>query len=134
MDSYERISEYVDGLVADPDLRTRVTVLDATLMEAPLPDRARIRAMLRQRLAPEGRMVLSPYPPTRPEEVPEAATGEVRAGRRRYSGTVAARPAGPHAALREMRYRVGQDDEPVAAFGLTCRPGDVAAGIQVISR
>jgi SAM-dependent methyltransferase len=160
-------------VVADADLRARVTVLDATLLDAPLPDqigavvamnvighftaadRDRIWALLARRLAPGGRMVLNLYPPTRPEEVPEAAMGDVLVGRRRYSGTAAARPAGADAVTWEMNYRVEQDGEPVtefraadlwhvfspedlaaevAAHGLTCRAGDPASGMHVITR
>lgn len=160
-------------VVADADLRARVTVLDAALLDAPLPDRigavvamnmighftaadrARIWALLAQRLAPTGRMVLNLYPPTRPEEVPETAMGDVAVGRRRYSATAAARPAGPDAVVWEMGYRVEQDGQvltefratdpwhvftpeelaaEVTAFGLTCRAGDPGAGIHVICR
>jgi SAM-dependent methyltransferase len=160
-------------IVTDPDLRAQVTVLDAALFDAPLPDRigavvamnvighfdaagrARIWELLAERLAPGGRMVLNLYPPTRPEEVPESAMSEVWVGRRRYSGTAAARPAGPDSVIWEMGYHVEHDGKPVtdfraadpwyvftpeklaaevAAVGLHCRPGDPAAGIQVITR
>ncbi|WP_219418306.1 class I SAM-dependent methyltransferase [Pseudonocardia nigra] len=160
-------------VAADPDLCARVTVLDTDLLGAPLPerigglvamnvighfspgDRATLWASLAQRLAPEGRAVLNLYPPTRPERVPATPMSQVQLGRRRYSGSAAAEPAGDDAVTWEMSYRLEEDGQVLTEFsardhwhvftpeqlagelaphGLRVTSGDAAQGIQVITR
>jgi hypothetical protein len=160
-------------LTTDPDLGGRVTVLGTDLLTADLPsqigglaamnvighfspaDRARLWTVLAQRLAPQGRAVLNLYPPYRPASVPASPMGEVVLGRRRYSGTARAEPAGDDALTWEMTYRVEQDGERVteldaryhwhvftpeqlagelAPHGLHVRPGDPAQGVHVVTR
>jgi len=119
---------------ADVDLRTRVTVLDTDLLRAELPprigglvamnvighfspvERARVWVLLAERLVPQGRAVLNLYPPYRPEAVPNAPMGEATIGRRRYTASAAAQPAGEDAVTWEMTYRVEQDGRAVATF------------------
>lgn len=109
---------------SDHDLRRRVTVLDADLLAAELPsriggltamnvighfspaDRNRVWTLLAQRLAPGGRAVVNLYPPHTPDTVPETPMGEITIGRRRYTGTASARPAGADAVTWEMTYRI----------------------------
>lgn len=119
------------GVVADPDLRSRVTVLDTDLLSADLPgrlggliamnvlghfspgDRQRLWALLAARLAPAGRAVFDLYPPYESQAISAAAMGEVVVGRRRYSGTAAAEPAGAEAVTWEMTYTVEQEGRRV---------------------
>lgn len=161
------------AVAADAGLSRRVTVLDADLLSATLPDRLsgvvamnvighfspahrdRVWALLAQRLTASGRAVLNLYPPTSPATVAAAPMGEVTLGRRRYSGSAAAEPAGADAVTWTMRYRVDQDGETVtsldatdhwyvftpeemaaelARHGLVAVPGEPAQGIQVITR
>jgi len=121
-------------VASDADLSTRVTVLDTDLLTAHLPehigglvamnvighfsrpDRHRLWTLLAQRLVPHGRAVLNLYPPTRPERVPASTLGEVVLGRRRYSGSASAEPAGDDAVIWTMTYRVEQDGQPVTQF------------------
>lgn len=159
-------------LSADDDLRERATVLDTDLLAAALPDtisamvlmnvighftpadRQRIWALLATRLAPTGRAVLNLYPPTRPEPVTATPMGQARIGRRRYTGTATAEPAGQDAVTWAMTYRIDHDGETVteltatdhwyvftpeqlatelADHGLQVTAGDPAQGIQIIT-
>lgn len=160
-------------VLADERLRGRVTVGDRDLLAADLPDRVsaavlmnvighfappdrhRVWALLAQRLAPSGRAVLNLYPPARPESMPRTALSAVTVGRRRYTGSAAAEPAGPDAVTWTMTYHVEQDGArvgelvasdhwwvlgaeelavEVAAHGLRATVGDPTHGISVISR
>lgn len=118
-------------VLADEQLRDRVTVGERDLLGADLPgqvsaavlmnvighfapaDRHRVWALLARWLAPTGRAVLNLYPPTRPEAVPRTALSEVTIGRRRYTGWAAAEPAGPDAVTWTMTYHVEHDGAPV---------------------
>lgn len=160
-------------VAGDEILRARVTVLGSDLLSAALPqrmaglvamnvighfapaDRSDVWALLADRLAPGGRAVLNLYPPTRPEALPVIPLTEVTLGRRRYTGSAAADPAGPDAVTWHMTYRVIEDSEQITEFTASDRwyvitpeqlaaelgehclrltPGDPTHGIQVISR
>lgn len=160
-------------VAGDEDLRARVTVLESDLLSAALPkriaglvamnvighfapaDRLDVWTLLADRLAPGGRAVLNLYPPTRPVAVPAIPLAEVTLGRRRYTGSAAAEPAGPDAVIWHMTYSVNEDSEQVTEFtasdrwyvinpeqlgaelaehGLQLTPGDPAHSIQVINR
>lgn len=121
----------------DDALRERVTVLDADLLAAPLPerisalvamnvighfpppDRRNVWALLAQRLTPQGRAVLNLYPPAGPQHVPATAMADVRIGRLRYTGTAAAEPAGDDAITWTMTYRVVDDGHTHTEFSAT---------------
>lgn len=158
---------------ADPALRARVTVLDRDLLSADLPvrisglvamnvighfsrsDRTLLWTLLAERLTSGGRAVLNLYPPNRPETVRAAPMGEVIIGRRRYTGSALAAPAGDDAVTWTMTYRVEQDGEVITEFsaqdrwyvftpaelaeevaphGLRVAAGDPAQHIHVITR
>lgn len=160
-------------VVGDRGLRDRVTVLDTDLLSAQLPDRIaafvamnvighvdpldrpRVWALIADRLAPQGRAVLNLYPPTRPETVPATPLADVALGRRRYTGSVAAEPAGDDAITWRMNYQVTEAGVRIAECTVSNRwyvftpeqlaaeladhrlrvaPGDPAHGIQIITR
>lgn len=160
-------------IAGDDALRERVTVLDTDLLAAPLPerisalvamnvighfppaDRRRIWALLAQRLTPQGRAVLNLYPPTSPAHVPATPMAEVTIGRRKYTGTAAAEPAGDDAITWTMTYLVSEDGHTRTEFSATdhwyvvdseqlaaelaehdlrLTAGDPGHGIQVITR
>ncbi|TDQ50273.1 class I SAM-dependent methyltransferase [Actinorugispora endophytica] len=116
------------GLVSDPDLRRRVTVLADGLLRARLPERVgalvamnvighfppeerdRVWALLARRLAPGGRAVLNLAPPYEPARVPLARMGDVAVGRNRYEGWARAEPAGADRLVWTMTYRVVAED------------------------
>jgi SAM-dependent methyltransferase len=118
-------------VIADDDLRARVTVLPEGILETGLPERlgaavamnvighfspGERRALwdlLAARLAPAGRLVLNLQPPTEPVTVPRSLAGTARVGRRRYEGWAAAEPAGDAALTWHMTYRTLQDGEVV---------------------
>jgi SAM-dependent methyltransferase len=154
-------------------LAERVTVVGTDLLSAMLPDRIAglvgmnvighfdpkereaLWTLLATKLAPRGRAVLNLYPPTRPEPVPPTPMAEVRLGRRRYTGTSAAEPAGEDAITWRMSYRVEQDGRAVTEFtasdrwyvftperlavelaehGLRVTAGDATHGLRIITR
>lgn len=160
-------------IAGDAVLRNRVTVLDADLLAAALPERIsalvamnvighfspaerrRVWDLLAQRLSPRGRAVLNLYPPTSPVHVPATPMAEVTIGRRRYTGTAEAEPAGDDAVTWTMTYRVIEDGHTTTKFSSTdhwhvfdpeqltaelaehelrLTPGDPDHGIQIISR
>lgn len=117
--------------MADPDLRSRVTVVEDDLLAARLPDtisavvlmnvlghfspadRTRLWALVAARLARTGRVVLNLLEPLTAQTVPATAMAEVTVGGRCYTGTVRAEPAGPDVITWHMTYRVHQADQQV---------------------
>ncbi|MDK1474481.1 class I SAM-dependent methyltransferase [Streptomyces sp. 549] len=121
-------------LSADTGLAARVTVLDSDVLSAELPehlsglvamnvvghltpkDRRALWELLGRKLTADGRAVLNLYPPTRPEHVPSVPMGEATLGRRRYTGSATAEPAGEDAVTWHMTYRVEQDGRTLTEF------------------
>ncbi|MGF1663070.1 MAG: class I SAM-dependent methyltransferase [Kineosporiaceae bacterium] len=120
-------------VIADPELRSRVTVEPCDLLATSLPprlgaivalnvlghfppaDRCRMWRLAADRLAPGGVVVVDLAPPNRPEHVAASPMGEVVVGRHRYTGTARAEPAGDDAVTWEMSYRVTDDQDRVLA-------------------
>ncbi|MCT2590853.1 class I SAM-dependent methyltransferase [Streptomyces sp. N2-109] len=163
----------VARIAGDADLAGRVTVLGTDVLSAALPERISglvamnvighlppgerraLWGILAAKLHAGGLAVLNLYPPTRPESVPAAAMGEVTLGRRGYTGTAAAEPAGEEAVTWHMTYRTTEDGRLVDEFtasdlwyvftperlaaelaghGLRVTAGDSAHGLQLITR
>lgn len=121
-----------------PDLRTRVSVVPATIDRAELPARlggavalfmighldpharSALWRLLADRLAPGTPVVVGLSPPERPETIPETAYHRARQGIFDYEGSMAARPSGPDTMDWTMTYRVRRDarlvDERVNHF------------------
>jgi hypothetical protein len=115
-------------LVADEDLRRRVTVQasDAQRMALPdrvggvlalnmighlsAPERRKLWTDLRPRLAPSAPLVVNLQPPAEVTTVAETEFTSVPIGRRIYQGSGGASPAGDDAVTWTMRYRVLDED------------------------
>jgi SAM-dependent methyltransferase len=124
-------SALLTKVVADDDLRARVTVLPEGILDAALParlsaavamnvighfspdERRTLWDLLAARLAPTGRLVLNLQPPTEPVAVPETRGGTAQVGRRRYEGWAAAEPTGEATLAWHMTYRTLQDEQLV---------------------
>ncbi|WP_028922262.1 class I SAM-dependent methyltransferase [Pseudonocardia acaciae] len=158
-------------VAADPDLRRRTTVEGEPIETARLPDRiaavlaanvlghldaprrARLWAVLAERLVPGGVAVVTVVPPDSPREVPEMPMSELRIGRDLLVGSAGAQPAGPDSVRWTMTYRgyrdgrlvdevshqsqwwvLGPDElaAEVAAHGLAGRPGAAGTGLFLI--
>lgn len=110
-------------VVGDADLVRRITVIDADIQRAVLPDRigialainmighldavarAALWRVLAQRLVPGGRIVLTLQPPDSVVGVPETRFCEMALGRRTYEGWGQAEPSGADSVTWRMRYR-----------------------------
>lgn len=121
-------------VVGSGDLAERVTVIDADVLSAVLPERIsalvamnvighlapaerkELWAILERKLDPSGRAILNLAPPTRPQALPASPMGEVTIGRRRYAGHASAEPAGDDAVTWHMTYRTTQDGRLVNEF------------------
>lgn len=115
-------------LVGAEDLRRRVTVqaTDAAGMvlparlggvlalnmigHLPAPQRRKLWADLRSRLAPGAPLVVTLQPPAEVATVPESEFTSVPIGRRTYQGSGGARPAGDDTVTWTMRYRILDQD------------------------
>lgn len=115
-------------VVADDDLRSRVTVLcDLGGAIASLPPslagfsalnmlghldasaRRLLWQVLGERLEPGGLAVVGLQPPGRPETVPERDFGGQQVGRRSYGGSARAEPSGPGQVTWHLRWTCRQD-------------------------
>jgi SAM-dependent methyltransferase len=111
-------------IAAEPALRSRVTVLAAGALDAPLPDRLgavvavnmighlappdrrRFWRRLGDRLAPGAPLVVNLQPPAEPVAVEHTLFATVRVGRHTYEGSGGAEPRGNGSVTWRMRYRV----------------------------
>lgn len=113
-------------LVDDPLLARRVTVLDATVQEADLPERfgglvamnmighldsaARhdLWALLARRLVPGAPAIVNLQPPDEPTAVPETDFAAIEVGHRVYEGSGRAEPRDERSVTWHMRYRTSE--------------------------
>ncbi|MEV7959144.1 class I SAM-dependent methyltransferase [Streptomyces sp. NPDC087532] len=121
-------------LASGNGLPGRVTVLGEDILSATLPEqisglvamnvighltpaeRNALWTLLTERLAPRGRAVLNIYPPTRPESVPSTPMSETTLGRRLYTASASAEPAGTDSVTWHMTYRIVDNGTVVNEF------------------